>query len=158
MVLQQSQRRHLVFTGRYSESGVDAFWLDIKAFDARKHKWLTGCSNERILSLPPEILRRGFVLEVLSLYIPGLVEADDLENIARILAAADAGIPFTILAFFPEYRMKDFARPTAVEMVEAYRRVKAVGLKNIRLGNIGVFTRSEADQALLAENVDPGAL
>jgi pyruvate-formate lyase-activating enzyme len=139
------------------KSGVDAFWLDIKAFDARKHKWLTGCDNSRILKLPQEILRRGFVLEVLSLYIPGLVEADDLENIARILVATDADIPFTLLAFFPEYRMKDFASPTAVEMVEAYRRVKAVGLKNIRLGNVGVFARSEADQAFLMENVDPGA-
>jgi pyruvate-formate lyase-activating enzyme len=139
------------------ESGVDAFWLDIKAFDGETHKWLTGCTNDRILKLPQEIIRRGFVLEVLSLYIPGLVEADDLENIARILAAADADIPFTILAFFPEYKMKDHASPTVVEMVGAYRRVKAVGLKNIRLGNIGVFVRSEADQAHLMETVDPGA-
>ena len=139
------------------ESGVDAFWLDIKAFDAKTHKWLTGCPNDRILKLPQEIIRRGFVLEVLSLYIPGRVEADDLENIARILTAADTDIPFTILAFFPEYLMKDHASPTVVEMVEAYRRIKAVGLKNIRMGNIGVFARSEAGQAYLMENVDPGA-
>lgn len=139
------------------ESGVDAFWLDIKAFDAQTHKWLTGCNNERILKLPQLILERGFVLEVLSLYIPGLVEADDLENIARLLSAADAGTPFTILAFFPEYKMKDYDSPTVLEMVDAYRRVKAVGLKNIRLGNIGVFVRSEADGAYLMDNVDPGA-
>jgi pyruvate-formate lyase-activating enzyme len=139
------------------KSGVDAFWLDIKAFDAATHKWLTGCDNDRILKLPLEIIRRGFVLEVLSLYIPGRVEADDLENIARILAAADAQIPFTILAFFPEYKMKDHASPTVFEMVDAYRRVKAAGLKNVRMGNIGVFARSEADQAYLMQNVDPGA-
>jgi pyruvate-formate lyase-activating enzyme len=108
------------------------------------------------LKLPQEIIRRGFVLEVLSLYIPGLVEADDLENIARILTAADADMPFTILAFFPEYRMKDFARPSVTQMVEAYQRVKAVGLTHIRLGNLGVFARTEADQAFLMENVDPG--
>ncbi|MBW2471078.1 MAG: radical SAM protein, partial [Deltaproteobacteria bacterium] len=90
----------------FKEIGVDAFWLDIKAFDAEKHKWLTGCASDRILKLPEEIIRRGFVLEVLSLYIPGLVETDDLENIARILAAIDTEIPFTILAFFPEYKMK----------------------------------------------------
>jgi pyruvate-formate lyase-activating enzyme len=139
------------------QSGVDSFWLDIKAFDAEKHKWLTGCANDRILKLPQEIIRRGFALEVLSLYIPGLVEADDLENIARILTAADADIPFAILAFFPEYRMKDFARPRVAEMVEAYQRVKTVGLKNIRLGNVGVFARTEADQNYLMENVEPGA-
>ena len=141
----------------FTESGVDAFWLDIKAFDAEKHKWLTGCTNERILKLPREITRRGFALEVLSLYIPGLVEADDLANIARILTAVDTDIPFTILAFFPEYKMKDYASPTVVEMVEAYQRVKMVGLNNIRLGNVGVFARSEADQTYLMENVDPSA-
>ena len=97
------------------------------------------------------------MLEVLSLYIPGLVEADDLENIAGILAAADADMPFTILAFFPEYKMKDFARPTVAQMVAAYQRVKAAGLTHIRLGNLGVFARTEADQAYLTENVDPGA-
>ncbi len=139
------------------DSGVDAFWLDIKAYDNDKHKWLTGCSNETILRLPEEILKRGFVLEVLSLYIPELVEADELENVAQSLKDVDSSIPFTILAFFPEYRMKDFRRPFVSEMTETYNRVKATGLKNIRLGNVGVFARTEADQKYLMENVGKGA-
>ena len=139
-------------------SGVDAFWLDIKAFDPEKHQWLTGCSNERNLKLPEQILQRNFVLEVLTLYIPGVVESDDLQNIAHLLGAVDRDIPFTILAFFPEHRMKDYCSPTVKEMVLAYQRVKAAGLKNIRLGNLGVFARTEADQIYLMENVDPAAL
>jgi hypothetical protein len=31
--------------------------------------------------------------------------------------------------------------------------VKATGLKNIRLGNLGVFVRTEADQRFLIDNV-----
>ena len=121
------------------------------------HRWLTGCNNDRILKLPQEMIQRGFVLEVLSLYIPGLVEAADLENIARILYSVDREIPFTILAFFPEYKMKDFSRPSVAEMVEACKGVKAVGLTNVCLGNVGVFARSANDQAYLMENVDPNA-
>ncbi|MFC1830153.1 radical SAM protein [Thermodesulfobacteriota bacterium] len=136
------------------DSGVDSFWLDIKAHDNKKHKWLTGCTNERILKLPEEIIDRGFVLEVLSLYIPELVETDELEKIARILKTADPSIPFTLLAFFPEYKMKDFKPPTVRQMVEAYRKVKDVGLKNVRLGNLGVFLRTEEDQNYFAANVD----
>jgi pyruvate formate lyase activating enzyme len=139
------------------ETGVDAFWLDIKAYDPDKHKWLTGCANDRILKLPEEMIKRGFVLEVLSLYIPGLVETNDLKKIAGLLARVDTGIPFTILAFFPEYRMKDYPKPSVRQMVEAYQRTKAAGLKNIRLGNLGVFLKTEADQTYLMENVDPGA-
>ncbi len=139
------------------DSGVDSFWLDIKAYDDDKHKWLTGCSNENILKLPKEIIERGFVLEVLSLFIPGLVESDELESIAQSLIAVDGSIPFTILAFFPEYRMKVYKSPSVTEMVEAYHRVKTTGLKNIRLGNIGVFARTKEDQEYLMENVDEGA-
>ena len=138
-------------------SGVDAFWLDIKAFDQEKHRWLTGCTNERILKLPEEIRQRDFVLEVLSLYIPEVVEADDLEKIAQLLYAADSDIPFTLLAFFPEYRMKNYRSPTVKEMVSAYQKIKAAGLKNLRLGNLGVFVRTQADQTYLMENVEPGA-
>ena len=136
---------------------MDAFWLDIKALDTETHKWLTGCSNEHILKLPEGILKRGFVLEVLSLYIPDLVEADELGAIARVLKAADPAIPFTILAFFPEYKMKSFRSPTAKEMVNAYQKAKAAGLKNIRLGNLGVFIRTEEDQKYLLSNVDSNA-
>jgi pyruvate-formate lyase-activating enzyme len=142
---------------RFKESGVDAFWLDIKAFDPERHKWLTGCSNEHILKLPGEILKRGFVLEVLSLYIPNLVETDELENIAQILKSVDPAIPFTLLAFFPEHRMKKFRGPTTEEIVNAYKKVKSTGLTNIRLGNLGVFVRTEKDQEYLKTNVDSDA-
>jgi pyruvate-formate lyase-activating enzyme len=143
---------------RLQEAGVDAFWLDIKAHDPEKHKWLTGCSNESILKLPEEILKRRFTLEVLSLYIPDLVETDELERIARDLAAVDPTVPFTVLAFFPEHQMKDFRCPNTREMVEAYHRVKATGLQNIRLGNMGVFVRTDEDQEYITANIDPSAL
>jgi pyruvate formate lyase activating enzyme len=128
-----------------AQAGVDAFWLDIKAFDEKAHRWLTGCSNESILKLPQEILRRGFVLEVLSLYIPTLVETDQLTYIAELLASASEDIPFTILAFFPEYRMVNFREPTVDEMLEAYGAARDVSLRNVRLGNVGVFARTRAD-------------
>jgi pyruvate-formate lyase-activating enzyme len=139
------------------ESGVDAFWLDIKAWDLERHEWLTGCSNRHILRLPEEILKRGFVLEVLSLYIPGLVETSELERIAESLKAVDSAIPFTILAFFPEHEMKNFRSPTTVEMVSAYQSVKSIGLTNTRLGNVGVFARTKTDQDFLMANVDINA-
>lgn len=143
---------------RLQASGVDAFWLDIKAHDAKKHKWLTGCSNKHILRLPEEILKRGFTLEVLSLYIPNLVESDELERIAQELSAVDPAIPFTILAFFPEHQMKDFRRPNTKEMVEAYTKAKSTGLKNIRLGNLGVFIHNDEDSDYLMANIDMSAL
>ncbi|UCF84739.1 MAG: hypothetical protein JSV50_03665, partial [Desulfobacteraceae bacterium] len=99
----------------------------------------------------------GFILEVLSLYIPDLVETAELEHIARILKAVDPGIPFTILAFFPEHRMKGFRSPTTKEMADAYQKVRSTGLEKVRLGNLGVFARTKKDRKYLMANVDPAA-
>jgi pyruvate-formate lyase-activating enzyme len=139
------------------DCGVDGFWLDIKAFDPQKHKWLTGCPNETILKLPEQMLERGFVLEALSLYIPTLVEAQELESIAWLLVQVSPAIPFTVLAFFPEYMMREYPTPSVEDMVETYYRVRSVGLENVRLGNIGVFARTEEDQRFLMENLDDTA-
>jgi len=101
--------------------------------------------NDWILRLPEEIRRRDFVLEVLSLYIPGWVEEDQLARTARRVAAVDPDIPFTILAFFPAHRLKDVPPPTVEQMLAAHDAVTAAGLRQVRLGNLGVFVRSDAD-------------
>nr|HID59259.1 radical SAM protein [Desulfobacterales bacterium] len=134
---------------RFKAAGIDSFWLDIKAYNDAVHRRLTGCSNERILKLPHEIKKRGFVLEVLSLFIPGWVETDQIEKIARILMEVDPEIPYTILAFFPEYQLIEVPSPNLEQMLEAYAKVKDVGLKNVRLGNIGMFVRTEEELELL---------
>jgi pyruvate-formate lyase-activating enzyme len=119
---------------------------------------VAGGLNRDILKLPEEMMRRGFTLEVLSLYIPELVESDQLVKIAKGLNAVDSGIPYTLLAFFPEYQMKRSRSPDVKEMVEAYRKIKSTGLKHVRLGNLGVFARRPEDQEYLLANVDQGAL
>jgi pyruvate-formate lyase-activating enzyme len=138
------------------EAGVDSFWLDIKAYDGTDHKWLTGCFNRNILKLPEEILKRGFGLEILSLYIPHLVETPQLKKIAQLIFDLDPEIPFTILAFFPEYQMKRYKTPKISEMVEAFVAVKKIGLRNVRLGNTGSFASSEEDLFLLRKKVGVG--
>jgi pyruvate-formate lyase-activating enzyme len=134
---------------RLRESGVDSFWLDIKAFDPQIHKRLCGTDNERILELPAEMISLGFQLEVLSLFIPGWVEENQLVSIARLLAGVDPLIPFTLLAFFPEYRLRDVRPPTVTEMISTYHSVRDAGIVNLRIGNIGVFARTDQDLELL---------
>jgi len=131
------------------EAGVDSFWLDIKAFEPDIHKKLCGVDNSRILELPSEMLQLGFQLEVLSLFIPGWVETDQLTKIALLLVKISPEIPFTLLAFFPEYRMMNVRPPNTGEMIESYHAVKKAGLKNVRIGNIGVFAKTEKDREIL---------
>lgn len=129
--------------------GVEAFWLDIKAFDPEVHRQLTGFDNSNSLAAPARMHEMGFCLEVLSLYVPGMVESDQLVKIAELVADVDPGIPFTLLAFFPSYEMTDTRAPTFQEMMQAGRDVLQAGLTNLRLGNLGVFckTQEEMEQA-----------
>ncbi|MBU7013208.1 MAG: radical SAM protein [Theionarchaea archaeon] len=123
------------------KAGVDSFWLDIKAFKDTIHKTLTGVSNKRILELPWEMNHMGFVLEVSTLYIPSWVEIDQIEHIAELLVDVDPEIPFTILAYFPSFKMTERS-PTYDEMVSAYEVVRNVGLKNVRMGNLSVVSET----------------
>ncbi len=134
----------------FSSAGIDAFWLDIKAYDAEVHHRLTGAGNDWVLRLPEEILKRDFVLEVLSLYIPGWVETDQIEKTSALLASVDKNIPFTILAFFPEHELRHVPSPTLEQMISAYGAARATGLRQVRLGNVSVFAETEEDYQKLA--------
>jgi pyruvate-formate lyase-activating enzyme len=125
------------------DGGVDSYWLDIKAFDEKSYKKLCGTSNSTVISSLEIIVELGFTVEVLTLYIPGIVETSQHQQIARLIYNIDSAIPTTLLAFFPSYKLKDLRSPTFNEMMSSYSSMKSEGLKNIRLGNIGVFAKTE---------------
>ena len=129
----------------YYSAGLDSIWLDMKAYSEEKYRKLCGTTNKWILELPARIKDTGIVLEIVLLYIPGFVEADELEGFGRLLRDVDPYIPVTLLAFFPEYMMLGYRVPTFTEMVNAYKTLENCGLKRVRLGNIGVFCKTKDD-------------
>lgn len=141
-----------------ASGGIDSFWLDIKAYDENVYRRLCGTTNKWILEAPKLIVDMGFVLEVLTLYIPGWVELDQIAKIAELIAEVDKSIPFTILAFFPEYKLRDVRPPTLYEMIAAYHVAKRAGLENIKLGNVSVFAKTASDLELLVNLLGPRAI
>ncbi|MEW5759428.1 MAG: radical SAM protein [Candidatus Thermoplasmatota archaeon] len=129
--------------------GIDSFWLDIKAYDEKTYRKLCGVSNKHILSLPERILDLGFELEILALYIPNWVEKDELVKIAKLITTVDPYTPFTLLAFFPSYRLIENRAPNIFEILNTYTAMKEEGLKRIKIGNCHVFARSREEWSLL---------
>ncbi|NIM03033.1 radical SAM protein, partial [bacterium] len=82
---------------KLKDSGIDSFWLDIKAYDKEIYKKLCGVTNEWILKTPSEIIKRDFVLEVLTLFIPGWVEDKQIAKISKLIFGINPDIPLTIL-------------------------------------------------------------
>lgn len=125
------------------DGGVDSYWLDIKAFDEQAYRKLCGTPNSTVINSLELIVELGFTVEVLTLFIPGIVETDQHQQIARLICDIDSSIPTTLLAFFPTYKLNHLRSPTFDEMMRSYDLMKAEGLKYIRLGNIGVFAKTD---------------
>ena len=134
----------------FRDAEIDSFWLDIKAYDDKVHRSLTGASNKWILKLPAEIVEKDFVLEVSSVYIPNWVEADQIGKIAELLAQVDSKIPYAIVAFFPEHKLKNVPSPNFQQMVEAFEAAKDAGLENVKLGNLGRFVKNMEEYEMLS--------
>ena len=133
----------------FRDAKIESFWLDIKSYDDNFNRNLTGASNKWVLKLPAEIVERCFVLEVSSVYIPSWVEIDQIGEIAELLAQIDSKIPYAIVEFFPEYKLKHAPYPNFQQMITSFEAAKDAGLKNVKLGNIGIFVKNMEEYKML---------
>ncbi len=115
--------------------------FDLKAWSESLHAALTGGSNRRTLENFARAARRAAMrpappLVVAStLLAPGYVDAVEVGAIARFIAELDPEIPYSLLAFAPQFRMRDLPRTPRRQALEAEAAARAAGLRNVRLGN-----------------------
>jgi len=141
-----------------ASGGVDAFWLDIKAYDRELYRRLCGADNETVLKAPELIVDMGFMLEALTVYIPGWVEVEEFKRIAELLASVDPDIPFTVLAFFPAHKLSDVRPPNVLELAKAVAAAREAGLKKVRVGNVGMAAKTVEELRLLEALVRDDAI
>ncbi len=126
---------------RYSLDTGGCVKFDLKAFDERLHRALTGISNRRTLENfaragghyderpdPPPVVAS-------TLLVPGYVEADQVGAIARFIATVHPEIPYSLLAFAPNFCMDDLPRTSRCQAEDAEAAARAAGLLNVRIGN-----------------------
>lgn len=115
--------------------------FDLKAWYEPLHIALTGVSNRRTLSnfrragrwvthrpAPPMLIAN-------TLLVPGYIDAEEVGRIAEFIASVNPDIPYSLLAFHPQFHMTDLPmtrRETAARSIQA---AKAAGLTRVRLGN-----------------------
>jgi pyruvate formate lyase activating enzyme len=126
---------------QYSLDTGGCIKFDVKAFDEELHLALTGVSNRRTLENFARAARRsserpGLPLVIAStLLVPGYVEADEVGTIAGFIASINPHIPYTLLAFAPNFYMGDLPCTPARQAQEAEAAARAAGLVNVRVGN-----------------------
>ncbi|MEM2612916.1 MAG: radical SAM protein, partial [Nitrososphaerota archaeon] len=75
------------------------------------------------------------VLTASTLLIPGYIDSSEVEEIARFISDIDPNIPYTLLAFYPQYVMNDLPTTSRKQAYECYNIAKRY-LRNVKLGNV----------------------
>jgi len=134
---------------QYSIETGGCIKFDLKAFDEKLHLTLTGISNRRTLENFARAAtrfdeRRDPPLVVAStLLVPGYVDAEQVDKIARYMTSFSPHIPYSLLGFAPQFAMSDLPFTSAREAKEAEAAAHAAGLVNVRIGNRHLLGWSE---------------
>lgn len=116
---------------------LDGANVDLKAFSDRFYAEQCGAHLAPVLRTIERMRQLGIWVEVTTLVIPGLNDAEDeLRELARFLVSVGRDIPWHISRFHPTYRMLD--RPaTPVATLQKARRIGLEeGLWHVYTGNV----------------------
>jgi pyruvate formate lyase activating enzyme len=135
---------------------VDAANIDLKFASDTAYRHTSRARLQPILDAIRLYRELGVWLELTTLVIPGLNDADDeLRWIAGFIASLGTEVPWHVSQFHPHYRMQD-RPPTPVETLHRARQIGGeVGLRYVYEGNVpgagGENTSCHACGALLIE-------
>ena len=109
--------------------GVTHVSMSIKAVNDELHKSYTGKSNKACLEHFKLIHDKGIELSASSVYIPGLLEKEEIESIAKFIASIDDTIPFRVIGYM-QVKGFDYKVPDKDE-VESVASLARKYLKNV---------------------------
>jgi len=116
--------------------------FDVKAWDRNIYKALTGVDNkpvfENIKLAAKRLSERDEppLIIISTLLVPGYVDEEEVRQIARFIADIDPNIPYSLLAFHPEYLMIDLPPTSRRHALRCLEAAREEGLKNVIIGNI----------------------
>ena len=135
--------------------------FDLKCFTPGLSLALSGVPNERAYRnfemIAEEFIPRRRELPVLTattLMVPGYVDAAEVEAIAGFIADLDPSIPYSLLAFHPDYHMADLPYTSLGQAVECYNAARR-HLERVHVGNLHTLgVRSMESFAALARRAE----
>ncbi|UCF45544.1 MAG: radical SAM protein [Candidatus Bathyarchaeota archaeon] len=115
--------------------------FDLKTWSEDLNIALCGVSNKPTLEnfkmIGEKFYKKRKELPVLcasTLLVPGYLDVEEIKNIAKFISEIDPQIPYTLLAFYPCYVMKDLPTTSKKQAVEC-QKIAEEYLKNTKIGN-----------------------
>jgi pyruvate formate lyase activating enzyme len=114
---------------------IDGFNIDLKAFNNRFYRELTGADIEPVKNSLKQIARSGKHLEITTLIIPG--QNDDEKEMAEecrwIAGELGKNVPFHLSRYFPRYRRDDPS--TSLNSMDRLAEIASLQLNHVYVGN-----------------------
>lgn len=123
--------------------------FDLKAWTESIHIALTGVSNKQTLQnfklASSHINKRPQVplLVASTLLVPGYVDADEVYQIAKFIASLNREIPYSLLAFHPDFLMIDLPPTSLAHSERCFNAAREAGLKRVHIGNKHLLWRGD---------------
>ena len=117
--------------------------FDLKAFSPEIYYALTGVKARDQVFKNFEMIYHEFyndrkeipILTATTLLVPGYVDANEVEQIAKFIAELDPNIPYSLLIFHPDFMMTDLPVTPKKQVWDCYQAAKKY-LKRVHVGNI----------------------
>ena len=116
--------------------------FDLKARDKHLHQALTGVENQRTLEnfarAAKQLRRRSDppILVANTLMVPGYIDIEEVAAIAGFIASLDPDIPYSLLAFHPQFYMSDLPLTPKHLAEQCLDAAREAGLSKVRIGNV----------------------
>lgn len=119
---------------------MDAYKVDLKAFNEKFYQKLTGGHLENILHTMKIIQQSGVWLEIVTLLIPGENDSDEeIRALARwVKTNLGDSVPLHFSRFFPQYKLQNLPPTPSETMLRARKIALEEGLKFVYTGNVAV--------------------
>jgi pyruvate formate lyase activating enzyme len=116
--------------------------FDLKAWNEGLHYALCGITNRKTVDSFKKLAQRieerpdpPFLIAS-TLLIPGYVDETEVAALARFIAELNPDIPYSLLAFYPHYYIKDLPVTSRAHALRCLNAAKDVGLKRVHIGNL----------------------
>jgi pyruvate formate lyase activating enzyme len=116
-------------------SFIDAFNIDLKAFNNSFYNSLTGSSLDPVKSALKQIAGSGRHLEITTLVIPGQNDSEKEMKLQTEWIAGELGadVPFHLSRYFPMYKRDDSA--TSQDLLDRMYEIASRNLRYVYMGN-----------------------
>lgn len=113
------------------DAGLTEAHIDVKAFSEDIHIWYTGKSNRPVLKAVELLNEARIELLIQTVYMPGSVDAEEIERIAKFLSTVNKAMKHRINPFTPTFAFEEVTRRPTIEEIEHAYKLAVKHLPNV---------------------------